>query len=215
MDDAYPHVRTRARPALTRDGPQRAPTPSDAELVGASARDPDAFTELFARHWDSLYRFCLNRAGSAGEDIAAEAFRVAFDRRKRYDPSYSDARPWLFGIATNLLRDHFRTVRSEERKLGRSAALNGPSRTDADPDGLERQLLGRHLASALEGIPAADRDALLLLAWADLDYEQIAAALDIPIGTVRSRIHRARQRVRAYLETSDDYLARTTRDEDD
>ena len=143
------------------------------------------------------------------------AFRVAFDRRKRYDARYSDARPWLFGIATNLLRDHFRTARSEERKLGRSAALHAASTGDADTDGLERQLLGPDLALALEGIPAADRDALLLFAWADLDYQQIATALDIPLGTVRSRIHRARQRVRAYLDTTDDHRARTNQDDDD
>jgi RNA polymerase sigma factor (sigma-70 family) len=212
MDNAYPQVRARARPAPTRDVPQRAAVPSDAELVSASARDPDSFTELFARHWDSLYRFCQNRAGSAGEDIAAEAFRVAFDRRKRYDPGYGDARPWLFGIATNLLRDHFRTLRSEERKLGRSAAMDAASESDADPDALERHLLGPHLAAALEGIPAADRDALLLLAWADFDYQQIAAALDIPLGTVRSRIHRARQRVRAYLDISEDERMRDEND---
>jgi RNA polymerase sigma factor (sigma-70 family) len=209
MDDTYPHVRTRARPALPRDLPRRAAIPSDAELVTASVRDPDAFTELFARHWDGLYRFCLNRAGSAGEDIAAEAFRVAFDRRTRYDPRYGDARPWLFGIATNLLRDHFRTARREERKLERSAVLNAPSRGDEAPGELERRLLGPHLAAALQGIAAGDRDALLLLAWADLDYEQIAAALQVPLGTVRSRIHRARQRVREYLDASEDHRART------
>jgi RNA polymerase sigma-70 factor (ECF subfamily) len=167
------------------------------------------FSELFARHWDGLYRFCLSRAGSAGEDIAAEAFRVAFDRRRRYDRRYGDARPWLFGIATNLLRDYFRTARREERKLERSAVLHASSSGDAGPDDLERQLLGADLAAALEGIPAVNRDALLLLAWADLDYEQIAAALDIPVGTVRSRIHRARQRVRENLDAPDDHRART------
>jgi RNA polymerase sigma-70 factor (ECF subfamily) len=192
---------------LTRDVPRGAASPSDAELVTASIRDPDAFTELFQRHWDGLYRFCLNRAGSAGEDIAAEAFRVAFDRRRRYDARYGDARPWLFGIATNLLRDHFRTARREESRLERVSVPDAQSRSDADPDGLERQLLGPHLAAALHGIPAADRDALLLLAWADLDYEQIARALDIPLGTVRSRIHRARQRLREYLDASEDHRA--------
>jgi RNA polymerase sigma factor (sigma-70 family) len=210
MDHTYSPTRAPARLRLTRDSPSRAAGPSDAELVAASVRDADAFTELFERHWDSLYRFCRNRVGSAGEDIAAEAFRVAFDRRKRYDARYSDARPWLFGIATNLLRDHFRTARREESKLTRSAALDALSHTDAELNGLERQLLGPHLANALQGIPAADRDALLLLAWADLDYEQIAQALDIPLGTVRSRIHRARQRVREHLQASDDYRTRTT-----
>ena len=209
MDNTYPHLRTRARLALPRDVPRRAAIPADAELIRASVRDPDAFTELFARHWDGLYRFCLRRAGPAGEDIAAEAFRVAFDRRTRYDARYGDARPWLYGIATNLLRDHFRGTRREERKLERSAALNALSRGDEAPDALERQLLGPQLAAALQGIRAADRDALLLLAWADLDYEQIAVALDIPLGTVRSRIHRARQRVREHLDATTDHRART------
>lgn len=178
--------------------------PTDAELVTASLRKPDAFTQLFERHWEALFRFCQSRAGAAGEDIAAEAFRVAFDRRRRYDARYGDARPWLFGIATNLLRDHFRSARREEQKLTRSATLESLSQHDTELNELERQLLGPQLAAALQGLPSADRDALLLLAWADLDYEQIAQALDVPLGTVRSRIHRARQRVRHHLDTQDD-----------
>jgi RNA polymerase sigma factor (sigma-70 family) len=202
MDNTYSDSRAPARLLLRRDLPRRVDSPSDAELLAASVRDPDAFTELFERHWDDLYRFCLNRAGSAGEDIAAEAFRVAFDRRKRYDVRYSDARPWLFGIATNLLRDHFRIAKREANKLKRSATLDVTSRGSGELEGLERQLLGPRLAAALQEIPTADRDALLLLAWADLGYEQIAYALDIPLGTVRSRIHRARQRVREHLDTN-------------
>ena len=209
MDDTYARSGARVRLVVERDAPRRAAIPRDAELVAASVRDPDAFRELFERHWDGLYRFCLNRAGAAGEDIAAEAFRVAFDRRKRYDARYSDARPWLFGIATNLLREHFRAARREESKLERSAALSAGYSSEAVPEGVERELLGSHLAAALEGIPAADRDALLLLAWADLDYEQIATALGIPLGTVRSRIHRARHRVREYLEAAENHRVRT------
>ena len=208
MDNTYRHARTSAWRVLARDVPRPAAVPSDAEVLAASVRDPDAFAELFTRHWDGLYRFCLSRAGPAGEDTAAEAFRVAFDRRRRYDASYSDARPWLFGIATNLLRDHFRAAKREESKLGRSAALDTMLHTDAGLDGLERQLLGPHLAAALRDIPAADRDALLLMAWADLDYEQIAQALGIPVGTVRSRIYRARQRLRDYLGADNDHLDR-------
>ncbi len=206
MDNSYSHSRSPVHLLLTRDVRSRAEVPTDAELVVESMRDPDAFTKLFERHWDDLHRFCLKRAGSAGEDIAAEAFRVAFDRRRRYDKRYSNARPWLFGIASNLLHDHFRTTKREENKLRRSAAL---SLNEVDPESLERQLLGPELASALLGIPAVDRDALLLLAWADLDYEQIAQALEIPVGTVRSRIHRARQRVREYLQASQDHQDRT------
>jgi RNA polymerase sigma-70 factor, ECF subfamily len=190
-----------ARPPLTGNPSARAGRGTDADVVAASLRDPAAFAELFERHWEDLYRFCHSRAGSAGEDIAAEAFRRAFDRRRRYDSRHSDARPWLFGIATNLLRDHFRSARREANKLSRSVALGARSESNAELDGPERELLGHDLVEALESIPAADRDALLLMVWADLDYEQIAQALDIRLGTVRSRIHRARQRVREYLET--------------
>ncbi|MGH2858999.1 MAG: RNA polymerase sigma factor, partial [Solirubrobacteraceae bacterium] len=121
MDQTYSHPCAPARLLSTRDVPRRPGDRSDADLVAESVRDPDAFTELFVRHWDDLYRFCLNRVGSAGEDIAAEAFRIAFDRRRRYDARYRDARPWLFGIATNLVRDHFRVAVREEQKLTRSA----------------------------------------------------------------------------------------------
>lgn len=208
MDNTYSHSPAHTRLLLTRDVPRRAAVKSDAELVAASARNPDAFTELFERHWEALHRYCLSRAGPPGEDIAAEAFRVAFDRRRRYDARYRDARPWLFGIATNLLREHFRAARREEGKLERAAALEATPGVDAALGGLEQALLGPHLAAALGDIPTADRDALLLLAWADLDYEQIGQALGIPVGTVRSRIYRARQRLRDHLKVGNDHLAR-------
>ncbi len=202
MDNTYPNTRAPARLSLSREFARQTGAWSDAKLISASVRDPEQFTELFERHWDGLHRFCLNRAGEAGEDIAAETFRVAFDRRRRYDASYPSARPWLFGIATNLLRDHFRAARREERKLMRSAVLEPLQGDEGDLNALERQFLGPQLAAALQGIPAADRDALLLMAWADMGYEQIAQALDIPLGTVRSRIHRARQRVREHLDAA-------------
>jgi RNA polymerase sigma-70 factor (ECF subfamily) len=207
MDHTYSSSGVAARLLFGRES-SRFSNPTDAELVASSLREPDAFTQLFERHWQALFRFCQSRAGSAGEDIAAEAFRVAFDRRRRYDARYSDARPWLFGIATNLLRDHFRTAKREEHKLTRSAALDSAAQTGDELNDLERQLLGPQLADALQGLPAADRDALLLLAWADLDYEQISQALGVPLGTVRSRIHRARQRVRDYLEAGENDDAR-------
>ncbi len=204
MDQTYSPSGVAARLRLSRES-SRFNSPTDAELVTSSVRDPEAFTQLFERHWQAIFRFCQSRAGSAGEDIAAETFRLAFDRRRRYDARYGDARPWLFGIASNLLRDHFRTSSREEHKLSRSAALD---QTRDETGELERQLLGPELANALHGLPAGDRDALLLLAWADLDYEQIAQALGVPLGTVRSRIHRARQRVRDHLEKTEPENAR-------
>jgi RNA polymerase sigma factor (sigma-70 family) len=197
-------ITSRPRSAPTTQEPDPGPAgppgaPTDAEIIASSLQDPDRFTEIFERHWADLLRFCAGRAGSAGEDVAAEAFRTAFDGRRRYDPRYRNARPWLFGIATNLIREHFRAAQREADKHSRSAALISAGERDVELGGLERQLLGPELATALGQIPAADRDALLLLAWADLDYTQIAHALGVPLGTVRSRIHRARQRLRTHL----------------
>ncbi len=170
--------------------------PLDATLIAASLTDPAAFAGIFDRHWPGLHRFCVGRAGPAGEDIAAEAFRVAFDERARFDPLRGDARPWLYGIATNLLRHWF-------RRSARARLAPGADEVDFSDEALgrvEARLLGPRLAQALATVSAADRDALLLHAWAELTYTEIAEATGVPLGTVRSRIHRARTQLRAHLE---------------
>jgi RNA polymerase sigma factor (sigma-70 family) len=172
---------------------------SDGPIIGTSLRDPEAFAKLFDRHWARIFVFCVSRAGSAGEDIAAETFKVAFDRRERFDPSYGDARPWLFGIATNLLRHHFRSGQRAKRAGTRILALLPQHAAMGAGEEFEARTLTPELSAALANLSEEERDALLLLAWADLNYAEIARALDIPIGTVRSRIHRARNRVRAHL----------------
>jgi RNA polymerase sigma factor (sigma-70 family) len=180
--------------------------PDDAAVIVRSLREPQAFAAVFDRHWPPIHAFCTARAGAAGEDLAAEVFSVAFARRRRYDPAFADARPWLYGIATNLLSEHFRGSARGSRALARAAALGGDGRAPGAQEPLPRfeaHMLGPELAAALGSLPAADRDALLLRAWAELDYDEIARALDIPIGTVRSRIHRARRRVRNHLSQKD------------
>jgi RNA polymerase sigma factor (sigma-70 family) len=173
---------------------------TDAALIAASLTDAPAFAAVFDRHWPAIHRWCVSRAGPAGEDLAAETFRIAFDERARFDPRYGDARPWLYGIATNQLRRHFR-----------NAARRGelPPGPDADftEDALgrvEARALGPRLTAALRTVAAADRDALLLHAWAELTYTEIARATGIPVGTVRSRIHRARTELRAHLDRTHD-----------
>jgi RNA polymerase sigma-70 factor (ECF subfamily) len=171
---------------------------SDAELVARSLRDPVAFAAVFDRHWSAIHAFCSSRAGDAGEDLAAEAFRIAFDRRAGYDARYASARPWLYGVATNVLREHFRRAERADRATRRTWAL--ADRTVAEPLGpLEAAQLGPRLAVALASLDAADRDVLLLAAWAELTYDEIAHATGAPVGTVRSRLHRARTRLRAHL----------------
>ncbi|WP_344272836.1 RNA polymerase sigma factor, partial [Actinomadura napierensis] len=139
----------------------------------------------------------------AADDVVAETFLAAFRRRGRYDLARPDARPWLYGIAANLIGKH---RRSETRMLQALA------RTGADPvtDAIDRAdarvsaaAVSRRLAGALADLPARDRDVLLLVAWADLSYQQVAEALSIPVGTVRSRLNRARRKVREALGGSD------------
>jgi RNA polymerase sigma-70 factor (ECF subfamily) len=171
-------------------------TSTDAALIASSLTDPAAFAGVFDRHWPAIHSFCVSRAGPAGEDVAAETFRVAFDERRRYDPRHAHARPWLFGIAGNLLRHWFRAA-------ARGVPPSGGHEWDFADDALgrvEAQALGRDLAAALAAVPSTDRDALLLHVWADLTYAEIAQATGAPVGTVRSRIHRARTRLRDHLE---------------
>ena len=172
---------------------------SDAEVIERSLRRPEAFGELFDRHWQAVHRYCVSRAGSDGEGLAADTFRLAFDRRAVYDAECADARPWLLGLATNLIRNHLRERSRGVRAVGRLDPSPTADHADAAIDRAEAALLGPALTQALAGIPSADRDALLLLAWNGLSYHEVAKALDIPVGTVRSRISRARLRLRTRL----------------
>jgi RNA polymerase sigma-70 factor (ECF subfamily) len=178
---------------------QRDSVDTDAVVIGRSLRTPEVFGEVFDRHWDSVYRYCRSRAGDAGEDLAAETFRLAFDRRGTYELDRADARPWLLGLATNLIRNHLRGCDRGRRAVGRMGADRCDDLAEVAMGRVEAALLGPALAQALDGIPDCDRDALLLMAWNDLSYQEVADALQIPIGTVRSRISRARMRLRARL----------------
>ncbi len=139
---------------------------TDASIIARSRHDPHAFEELFDRYWPALHSFCCARAGAAGEDVAAETFRVAFDKRRRYDTTYQDARPWLYGIAVRLLQHHFRDRRRRDAVALRSAQLAGRPAEQGAAGGLERHLLGPQLGAALAGLTPDEREALLLWAWA-------------------------------------------------
>ena len=175
----------------------------DAGLVTRSLDEARVFATVFDRHWPALHAFCASRAGTAGEDIAAEVFRIAFDERRRFDGAAGGVRRRLYGIALNLLRRHFRTAERGRRAASRLHRGDVGDHGDDALGRVEAERLGPRLAAALAGIPRDDRDALLLLAWAGLSYEEIAEAMQVPTGTVRSRIHRARSRVRAHLDRED------------
>ena len=176
---------------------------SDAAIIAASIGDPQAFTLLFERHFAAIDRWLHRRVGAPlAEDLAAETFTRAFDHRERFDRSYADARPWLFGIAANLVHDHQRAELRRLRALARverweagseDLAAGAVARADA-------AVAGPAVAAALARLRSEERDVLLLVAWAGLEYEEVATATGVPIGTVRSRLHRARRALRAELE---------------
>ncbi len=179
--------------------------PSDADAIAASVDDPSAFDLVFDRHFDVVFRYLRRRVGRhRAEELAAETFAQALASRERFDAAYADARAWLFGIAVNLLRHHYRR---EEREL-RAFARSGSDPLASEEPSLERldaEASKAVVASALAQLPAIEREALLLYAWAELGYGEIAQALGIPVGTVRSRLSRARGRLRELLAASGQY----------
>jgi len=173
----------------------------DAAVIQLSRHEPEYFTELFRRHAPYIQRYVVRRLGQdPADDIVAETFLLAFRQRDSYDQTRSDARPWLYGIATNLIGRH----RRAEIRLYRALARTGAdpvteSFTDRIDDRVSASTAGRRLAAALARLSAELRDTLLLVAWGDLSYEETATALGVPVGTVRSRISRARSALRRSL----------------
>lgn len=191
-----------AAAASTRD-------PSDAALIARSLAEPDVFSAVFERHFAVIHRYLARRAGrGCADDLAAQTFVVAFDRRGTFREEATSARPWLFGIATNVLRNE---LRSERRMLAAIARLD-PAGARDQSDEVERTLAradaaadAARIAGALALLDSDQRDVLLLHAWGELSNEEIADSLGVPAGTVRSRLSRARATLqRALAEDSVD-----------
>jgi RNA polymerase sigma factor (sigma-70 family) len=165
---------------------------SDAEAIRRSRDQPEAFVAVYQRHYAAVHNYLRRRLGAdAADDLTAETFVRAFRARARYRPQSDTARPWLLGIAANLIGDRRRAEARTLRALERAAAQ--PGRAAEEPvDEIDPRLVRR-----LRRLSQRDREALLLLAWGELSYAEIAEALGIPIGTVRSRIHHARARLTA------------------
>jgi DNA-directed RNA polymerase specialized sigma24 family protein len=179
----------------------------DIRALQRSLREPSAFDVLFVRHHAAIRRYLHARVGQAAvaEDLAAETFVRAFAARARFRDQGHGVRAWLFQIATNLLLDELRA--RGRRALGGTADgvadSAGPPGLPADPA----------LTSQLRELPRAQLEVLLLRAWADLSYEEIAVALGIRVGTVRSRLHRARAQLQQALATTTDPARPTARPE--
>jgi RNA polymerase sigma-70 factor (ECF subfamily) len=191
-----------AVPSRTGTEPAGREPDDDGALIARSVRDPEQFAAVFRRHAAEIQRYVVRRLGAdAAEDVVADTFLTAFRLRSRYQPDRPDARPWLYGIATNLIGRHRRAEVRQYRALARTGV---DPVTEPFTDGADARVSAggesRRLAAALAALPAGQRDALLLQAWGDLTYEQAAVALGVPIGTVRSRLSRARGRLRQALK---------------
>ena len=178
---------------------------SDADVIRESLDDPARFGEIFDRHAQAIYRFLGRRIGlDDGGDVLSDVFLAAFESRQRYDTTVPMALPWLYGIASNLLSKHFRKRAGELRALERTVGQTQTVDTDdAIAASVDAQLHVRELAKLLEELPAGERNVLLLHAWEGLTYQELAAALDIPVGTVRSRLNRTRRRLRVGVDEID------------
>ncbi|HEX6347493.1 RNA polymerase sigma factor [Umezawaea sp.] len=173
----------------------------------ANAEPAAAFARLFDTHARALHGYLAGRVGvDIADDLVAETFLVALRRRATYDPAQAPVRGWLYGIATNLARNHVRTEIRGYRASARVYALReaGTEHDAQIVDRLDAQRHTRLLADGLAALNEQERDVLLLTSWAGLEPVEVAAALGVPASTVRSRLHRVRQKLKAHLRPTDE-----------
>jgi RNA polymerase sigma factor (sigma-70 family) len=201
-DAQMSNARPPSTPAADQQGMDAAAQLStDADMIGRSRADPELFAAIFDRHAAEIHRYAARRLDQqSAADVVSDVFLAAFRNRERYDPARADARPWLYGITTKVISQQ---LRADGRRSRLSAAIPvaPPAEFPVDEisDRIDAAQLRPRLLAILAGLSPADRELVLLVAWADLTYEQVAEALGLPIGTVRSRLHRVRARVRGLI----------------
>lgn len=172
---------------------------TDSEIIERSLTRPSAFTAIFDRHVTVVGNYVSRRLGPHdAEDVVSETFLVAFQKRSSFDRSYESARPWLLGIATRLTKKRRAVEARHWEAVQLGAAISATAVDVAIERAAERADAAqavRELWPAVSKLAAGDRETLMLYALADLSYEEVAVALGIPVGTVRSRLNRVRKRL--------------------
>lgn len=177
---------------------------TDGAVIEASREDPEVFALIFDRHYEHLRSHFVRRVGSSlADELTSETLVTAFEIRDRFDTARTDARPWLFGIAMNKLRRHRRQERRELAAYSRAAETPTDYLLEGADARISASLLRGRLATAIAQLNDADRDTLLLHAWADFSYAETAEALGVPVGTVRSRLSRVREQLQELLAGPD------------
>ncbi len=169
---------------------------TDSDIIRRSLTEPSAFTALFERHARVVAGYAAGRVGvESADDVLSETFLVAFRRRGSFRLDTESAKPWLLGIATRVVRNHRKTEARHLQALSAAVALEDPTRPDdADRSAarLDADARVRALAPRVAALRKRDRDTLYLHAGG-LTHEEIAAALSVPVGTVKSRLNRVRR----------------------
>lgn len=182
--------------------------PSDSELIVATLDEPELFSVIFERHYSAVFGFVgASVAVSEVDDIASEVFVRAFGQRDRFNPDYRSARPWLLGIASHLIADHYRTIGRRDRAYRRVFARE-PRNDRFDDDAANRidaAALSPLLQRAIRNLRPQQVPVVVLFVLEDFSYSEIATALEIPEGTVRSRLSRARGRLRNSMAEFDEH----------
>jgi RNA polymerase sigma-70 factor (ECF subfamily) len=175
------------------------PAPNDHELwQRACSGDGAAFGLLFDRHSRAIYNYCFRRTAdwSAAEDLTSLVFLEGW--RRRGSVVFLDGRvlPWLIGVATNLIRNHRRTMRRRRLAIARLApAVEQCDFADEVVERLADEETMRSVRDRVSRLPRSMQDVLALCVWCELSYEEAAVALGVPVGTVRSRLARSRARL--------------------
>lgn len=175
---------------------------SDEVLVDELRRGSSAaLAALFDTHADAVHAFCFRRTASmaTAEDLTSTVFLELWRSRKAATAYDGSALPWLYGIARNVCRNADRSAFRLRRALRRVAHVGGQPEGDAMADSVagrvDSQRMMAAVLAAVAELPDHERDVLELVVWAEMSYEATAAALEIPVGTVRSRMSRARRRL--------------------
>ncbi len=174
---------------------------SDANIISKSLAHPEVFGMIFDRHHETIFRYVARRQGlDQAPDLTADVFVRAFRFRARYDATRPNCRPWLYGIATNVVGDEIRRQRRANRLYlaGSGVKAESPDPYDQSVDKIDAQRIGRVLNDGLARLSTTDRNVLILYAVEQLTYQEVADALGTPIGTVRSRLARARRKLREH-----------------
>jgi RNA polymerase sigma-70 factor (ECF subfamily) len=174
--------------------------PTDAALW-SRARDGEehAFGVLFDRHSRTVYNYCFRRTAdwSVAEDLTSVVFLETWRRRRQVRMQADSLLPWLYGVATNLLHNHRRTLRRHREALARLPALAAtPDGADEAAERLDAERRMGQVMQSIKSLSRRDQEILALCVWEGLGYADAAEALGIPIGTVRSRLARTRERLR-------------------